>query len=387
MTAPSESRGVFGSSGGRVSASRLRLYRLCGKAWDFRYAQRLPSKEAGAPAMVGRAVHLVIEEASNSKPGEIVSQDDLTKTLARLAAEGDIDHEHVQGAREVIEKIENLRLEDAVEGYGAEHHFELDLDGVKLHGYIDFVRYGSADRTHIEITDWKTGFNRVENPEYDEQVGVYLLWARREFPEAKRITFQHSYLALQETGRVEWTQELDDWHVTSIQASVKSMARGYVPARVGKQCTWCDYTDRCEAFQRYVAEPVEAEPSGVAALTEEELLKRRRDAKQKAKLSEAHAKVLDEEIARRIDAEKRSLRGGGLKARWGQRGWRKLEARDLLTISQEAGLSIEELLPACKPSVKELGKILKGNEEALDVAARFIQQGHTRYLEVRNGTK
>ncbi len=373
----------------RVSASRVKLYRRCGQAYTFRYVDKVGGGASSAPAEVGKAVHAVIEAYALDHPGHVATQQQLHDQLAALAARGDVAHEYLDGARAVIDKIDKLNLGITIDGYGPEHHFTLRLDEeVFVHGYIDFIRYGDDAGETIEIVDWKSGRNRVEEPAYDEQVGLYLVWAREAFPDAKRITFVLAYLAREEQDRIEWTPDLDRWHRQSTIAAVRSMRRGYAPARVGDACTWCDYSDRCSAFADHVAKIEAAPQSDVAALPLDDLLTARSDVKGAVKALETRQKALDGEVKRRIaDNDDKALRGEALTARLVTRRVRTIDGRELPLLAERAGLDLTDLLGCSKPSVTQLEKAIGHDDAALAALNERIRHGSSRYLEVRRARK
>jgi len=397
----------------RVSASRLKLYRRCGQAHTYRYVDKIGGGASSAPAEVGKAVHRVIEYivggsdmVATIKPhddahdlklswsevsGFSASRALLHQALAQLAARGDVAHQYVPAVRAVLDHVERLNLGWPVEGYGPEHHFELSLaEDVFVHGYIDYMRNQDAtfSNEHVEVVDWKTGQLRVEDPAYDEQVGLYLVWAREAFPDAKRITFTLAYLAREEQDRIEWTPDLDRWHRESTIAAVRSMRRGYAPARVGEACTWCDYSDRCEAFASHAEKVKPAESADMPSLDLDHLLSTRNDIRSAAKALEVRQRALDAEIKRRLaENDGKALRGEELTARMVTRRVRTLDGRELPALAERAGVDLLDLLGCSKPSVTQLEKAIGHDDNALIALHDRIRHGSTSYLEVRRARK
>ena len=363
-----------------VSASRIKLYHRCGEAWRLRYVERVPDP-GGAAAEVGKAIHAAIELRAEQAPGTTATREHIEACLAELAGRGDVAVEHIERCREIIADLEPLRLGPVVEGFGPEHRFELALaDDVRAQGYIDLIR---LDGDEVELVDWKSGQAKLDAAEYDAQVGLYLVWAREQWPD-RAIKFTLEYLALGERVVVRWSPELDAWHRRAIVAAVRSMRRGYTPARPGDACGWCSYSARCEAFAKKVAEADRFGVDPLESLSLDAALAERVELKERVKLITKRLADVDSSLKRRIEAnDGRALRGDGLTARFVRRKTRTLDPGDLPVVAERAGVELVDLLRATRPSVSKLSEILKTDEQRAALDER-VRVGSTSYLDVRS---
>ena len=230
---------------GALSYSAMALYEQCPRRARYQYVLGLPDltdeassahvgedgtiRETKDPARYGRVIHRALELLMARR----ISGDELTPDTALAEAIDDEDWEPSDDERQRAGKA----IDDAVAclktlvPIDAERPFEVDVDGVRLGGFIDLIALDN-DGTPV-IVDYKTG--RTPGQHYALQFALYAYATREEFPNsgarvlriaADRASFETIVPATEEQLR-------------RAVASARTMESD--EPRPGSQCTYCPY--------------------------------------------------------------------------------------------------------------------------------------------------
>jgi len=310
----------------RLSATKVKMYQTCPQRYRYRYLDRLPGDESGEAARIGLAVHAVLEAAGRLvlegwDPGKAAAPDCLRSGLAGLMLSGGREAPPpgpiADAAAEILATVApdlDLSHVEAVE-----QEISLDLDGVRVIGYVDRI---DRTTTTATVVDYKSGQAPPPNAEdlaLDPQAGIYLCWARERWPEAELAAVWH-YVAQGRMRRVAWSPELDGWHRRELRATAAAIqAKAFAP-RTGDHCAYCPWQDRCQAFARWLARGLPPRETGDML---SDLAAARDEASALSKAAESRRKALDERLAALL-GEERSREA---------RGWRVYRVRGRTTVS------------------------------------------------------
>jgi len=143
--------------------------------------------------------------------------------------------------------------------------------------------------------------------DYDYQVGFYLVAARHLYPNAKRIKVTFAYIAQGWNHTTEWTLSRDRYFRAAAVAIYRQIDRQNFDPRVSDKCKFCDFKRSCDAFQRWEADTITAEPNAPTTLTDDELLSLRNQFARAAITTKKRREELDAEIKARTPKGRKTL--------------------------------------------------------------------------------
>jgi hypothetical protein len=323
---------------GAISPSKMRLAQECQQKWSWRYTHR--RREASGPAAtVGKLVHGAYEDAGErrvhtpqgkERPPRVASVEELLFLLehqeAQLLRENDLDcqvtGEMYEDAREIVALSGPKDFSHAV---GNEQHVKVFLPG---HGYriggkvdrLDLIGGASIhDPTKVVVVDYKTDRSEWtrEKLDTDPQPGVYLIWARRQYPNAKEYWFCLDLVRLGKQQWVRWTQAYQDAIVSRIASTVNTFQSGSEKARVGDHCKWCSYREgdekwpACKAYTDFMKATTQPDfvEGGFDATPLPGLLRLYRESTVAFKLHEARKAIVKELIIDRMGRKSKYAAG------------------------------------------------------------------------------
>ncbi|MBC8514741.1 PD-(D/E)XK nuclease family protein [bacterium] len=253
-----------------LSASRLKSYLNCPKAFRYRYKDRLPEAFLSIEAFAGRLVHEIISEISlrgreGERPPRLMA---VLEELQRRWADGLRKGQSIRVVRRDHPRKYLARASRALENYywanrpfkpvGEEVYekeilFEL-VDDVSVRGFIDkLVVRPNGD---VEIHDYKTGMRRAKKmlPRGlggDLQSGLYSLGLSTIFPKAT-ITCHWHFLLYKEEVRAEVTQDQTNEVKERALELLKEIRSSTWKASPTVLCHWCGFNDRCQEGKRWM---------------------------------------------------------------------------------------------------------------------------------------
>ncbi len=252
----------------RLSFSSMSLFKQCPKRWEFRYIDKL-GDPAGYAATLGSFVHQCFEHFFELPAAKRTRE--AMKAIAREQYDLFITHE-----RYATEFAENVGTEEAdhklfrqkawisimslwefenpesVKVVHNEYEFLLDVDGIKVKGFIDRLEEKNGK---VEIVDYKTGKAPMRRYQADKLEQLYLYGAAvledfGEMPSKGKLYFLGSEIVSTplNKGRVDLIRR----NITATAVKInKAKIDGFEPT-VGPLCAWCAYVDKCPAGQEEI---------------------------------------------------------------------------------------------------------------------------------------
>lgn len=236
-----------------LSASKLKKFDGCPRAFDLRYLQRKePVGSASRYIRRGNAVHEAIETALPNYDPESWDKDFTQFRFVQAYNENggrteyslsDEDDQFVSDCLDKAAKFVVRQTPDivSVEASVPFHDSEIDHDEGFV-GYIDVV-------TSTEVWDWKTGKSEGKNLDETLQGAVYMAGYAAHmgrFPE--KIHF----IYLKE-GKVKTREPSDEmWGIVREKAQnlLTAIDMNQLPAKPDdSRCYWCDHEVHCDASQ------------------------------------------------------------------------------------------------------------------------------------------
>jgi superfamily I DNA/RNA helicase/RecB family exonuclease len=230
---------------GALSYSAMELYERCPRRARYHYVLGLPDltdeassahvgdegkmRETKDPARYGRVIHRALELLTVRR----LSGDELAPDTALAEALDEEEWEPSDDERRRAWKA----IDDAVAclksllPIDAERPFEVDLDGVRLAGFIDLIA-SDNDGTPM-IVDYKTG--QTPGQHYALQFALYAYAVRTEFPNSAARVLRIAADRASFEAIVPATEE----QLRRAVASARTMESE--EPRPGPQCTYCPY--------------------------------------------------------------------------------------------------------------------------------------------------
>lgn len=245
-----------------LSPSRASDFLQCPLLYRLRVVDRLPTPPSPAAAR-GTLVHSVLERVFDAPPAqrtpesavglipqawqEMVERD---PELAALVDESDRESWFAAAGR-LVEKWFGLEDPTRLEPAHREHYVEVELDGVRLRGYID--RLDVAPTGEVRVVDYKTG--RAPHPQFETralfQMRFYALVLWRSTGVVPRM-LQLVYLGNGEL--VRYLPDEDDLLATerkvrAVWSAISAAAEsGDWRPRRSALCRSCDFRELCPEF-------------------------------------------------------------------------------------------------------------------------------------------
>jgi len=248
-----------------LSATKLKSYARCPKAYYFRYECGLKAQNAFASAALGTALHGALAHLyqdwhyQEPLPSETWLRQCWEYHNARLSDKQQADgwrilEQYYERELLSIGKMQKpLATEGRVQATLLANGIEFKLVG--RYDRIDFIDGG------LELIDYKSAKSQQlpSAEEIDLQLGLYYLALEQRYGRSlQRMTL----LFLRTGDRISY--EANESHKQQVQAVISELAKrlreeGEWQARCGEQCRSCGYARYCPAV-RSEAEPVVAVP-------------------------------------------------------------------------------------------------------------------------------
>lgn len=227
------------------SFSRLQKFRMCPRAYYFRYEEGLEEPPSKA-AEFGKAVHDVIA-------GVLRGAGSVADLAAGAVAGTSWLADEDVGA---VVKLAGRFLDKFVPLAGGEllveEKFEANLNGTSLQGYLDLVEVYPQ---RVVVTDFKTDWQRY-GPADTQQLPLYGVLASTRYP-GRPVSLRLWFLRyVREAVReVLLTDQMRQAASAWVRETVEGIRRAAAlpgwagfPENPGSGCTYCGYADRCLGF-------------------------------------------------------------------------------------------------------------------------------------------
>ena len=258
-----------------VSWSGLQTFEQCPRRWAHTYLDKRTEPQGDA-AFFGNLVHDALERVVK---GECYGPHNYVSCLSEVWGENqeEIDArwtspERMQRSVEALRCVANgvEKMPERREAIlHAEYELDVDVEGVRVKGYIDRVDEG-IDRDEVILIDYKTGKpprSRYYSQAF-QQLKFYALAYELQNPDARVCEVKLHYLrpgvsgvsgtTLEDrVGNGDTAEMLDYIRFTwqDICESVERDSEGGHPffERTGPLCGWCGFKDECEPGQVYLS--------------------------------------------------------------------------------------------------------------------------------------
>ena len=263
-----------------LSYSSMSTYEQCPLKWKLHYIDKIP--ELPKPYFsFGTVMHEVMEYFYMEKEnGRVVgprveapSMEDLLRYYSETwTSEGYRSPHEEEEYRHLGEKIIRGYYEEHAPKFhmpiATEHGFMLDVEGVKVRGFID--RVDRIDEDSVAILDYKTSKNPFSLPyvKGNEQLALYqMAFEELHGKRVERLSLYHLRSNMDfSVGRRP--DSMIDALRSKILRIADSIEAGDFEPRKSNLCAYCDYQNLCPYFRDAYA-PKTAEKIDTEAMVEE----------------------------------------------------------------------------------------------------------------------
>lgn len=230
----------------RFSASGLQKFLECpGKFW-LRYGENL-SDESGYFALVGKAVHALVEQKLKTGEAVLPPNSDYGEALVEAL---DLYQRWEKCFFSELNPQDVLSLEEEVVIQFGKDEIVFRMDDVRDIGGF------------LTVTDWKTvhNFKTVDEIKQDIQARLYCVAAFKYFPQYDEMVFRHGLIRHGVYQTLELTkEEVKEWEagltalILQAKAHFEAKKKGdksALPYTPGAYCQHCGFFDNCEAGKK-----------------------------------------------------------------------------------------------------------------------------------------
>jgi DNA helicase-2/ATP-dependent DNA helicase PcrA len=235
----------------KISYSKISDYRTCPLKYKFRYIDKKPRKDRPYLSM-GESIHLALKHFL-----EIDKKDRVLENLHNLLRKNWIRKGYKDEIEERQYGLEGLEMlskffqsyDPNIKTVCTESFFEAKIEDITLVAKID--RVDEIDDGVYEIIDYKTGRERIDPEALNEDLQLtmyYLIFKYSRAIEPKKLTLYYLREGKKfSTKRTPW-KAMDEFLKIKRWAKTIEEAKNFRP-NPGKHCSFCDYTDLCDAHK------------------------------------------------------------------------------------------------------------------------------------------
>ncbi len=249
-----------------LSYTQISLYQSCPLCYKLQYIDGLESKERGYFSF-GTTMHACAEYFFKVKVPPPPSLDELLQFYEQnWLSEGYESAEEKANykayGREMLAKFWEIHSSDFRMPIAVEHRFYIDIEGVKLRGFID--RIDKLDSGGLSIVDYKTDrelFTK-EDLEKNLQLTLYQLAVEQSwYLPVERLTLYHFRSNTPCSCQPRGEAQLEEAR-SLVLAVAKGIAEERFPAIENVHCP-CDFAEHCPYYwQKTMPEPKDTEILG-----------------------------------------------------------------------------------------------------------------------------
>lgn len=253
---------------GTYSHNSLGTFDNCPRRFKFAYIERTEVPErVTADLYLGNAVHRTLAELYDRSSNGVLWEPEAMMAFYR--AEWDKPEKaQITVPKEFLTVDDYIRNgEEMLAAYYARYQpftsakvlgIELDLyaplsgTSYKIRGRID--RLSKRPDGTVEIIDYKTGSNLPRggrDPQFFDQMGLYHLLVRENYPDFGEIELVQYYLKLDEVVRYRMAEEDVELILEKIRGTIREAIQAEkldeFPAKEGRLCDYCDFVKLCPA--------------------------------------------------------------------------------------------------------------------------------------------
>jgi hypothetical protein len=259
---PKKTRGRWPS--GAKSPSWFRRISQCQRNHAQRYRYKRPDP-SGLDAIIGNAIHGAFQDAARlrqSKRKGVPQFAGREELLFLLEKQPEVVHDRgtevLKRSRDIIEGMD--RTLDLRNAWAAEFVWSFHASaGFLVAGIADLVnvetdpRNPSGPPDRVVVVDYKTGPGSVPSKEElraDPQACLELIWARRYWPNAKRVQFRIWNVQQNQMVTIDWDHEIERVTLSFVRACAHLWTHKVENANVTPKCRWCPYRSDCKDYQQ-----------------------------------------------------------------------------------------------------------------------------------------
>lgn len=245
------------------SHSRLSTFEQCKYRYKLQYIDKIrPDFQTTVEAFMGDMVHRTLQKLYKELNFDSIDtifellefygsewEKNWTDDILIVKKDMTMEDYRIKGAKFVSEYYRHYYPFDDLTVLGLETKEYMALpDGNRYHIRID--KLGRVDNDYY-VCDYKTG-SWMKDPnqlKYDRQLGMYSLWVRQKFPDARRIFAKWHMLAFDK----ELINEIVEDQMNKVQQETLSLISlveqtTEFPTNVGPLCNYCGFKERCPEF-------------------------------------------------------------------------------------------------------------------------------------------
>jgi len=250
------------------SHSKLSTFEQCPKKYKFQYVDHVKVDIKNTiEAFMGGIVHKVLEKFYlNKKNNLLLDKDELFSLFDSLWEEEFTEEiifvkktlneeDYKQMGKKFIENYYDRFKEDKMKIIALETQDKLKLpDGNEWHIRID--KLGHDEHGTYFVCDYKTSSKMKLQTEADNdrQMGMYSIWVKEKFKDAKAIKLVWHMLAFNEdifSDRQETQLKKHQYEVITLIKKIEhSLKESNFPAKIGPLCNYCIFQNICDDFKK-----------------------------------------------------------------------------------------------------------------------------------------
>lgn len=281
-----------------LSHSSIQLYLDCPQKWKFKYVDKIPEKPRHFFSF-GKSAHAALEYLYDVKTLPPPTLEAVLKFYEdNWISEGyespEQEADYKRQGEQIIRDYYAKHIGSFKIPYFTEYGFAIDVDGVKVRGFVD--RIDKVGDSSIAIIDYKTGksipLSRVQR---DSQLTMYQMACEQLLGlKVESLIFYH-LPSQTELKAAPHSQDM----VKSLRGQIVEVAKQisdaiYTPKPEERKCGWCDYKQFCPAWKHEYAAQAPQSPAEAPALKDDAKL---------AKLVDRYGKMKDDIHEREAEAD------------------------------------------------------------------------------------
>ena len=255
-----------------LSYTQISLYQSCPLCYKLQYIDGLEQKERGYFSF-GRTIHECAEYFFKVKVPPPPSLDELLKFyeqnwLSEGYESAEEEANYKAYGREMLAKFWEIHSSDFRMPIAVEWMFNVDIEGVKLRGFID--RVDKLDSGGLSIVDYKTDKELFTKDDLEKnlQLTLYQLAVEQSwYLQVERLTLYHFRSNTPCSCQPRGEAQLEEAR-SLVLAVAGGIDEERFPAIESERCP-CDFAEHCPYYrQKLVPEPEETDILGGMAVAE-----------------------------------------------------------------------------------------------------------------------